>query len=123
MAIIKKDKYLKDIATRIGRGSVYFEEEDRPMLLMGGRQVYVASVGYDFLLGEMAYTVSNDRGDILPSAHGARRLAELDFKTLSKIGETVNEYSALRRERSRNMANIQARVGRLSENRRKGVTL
>lgn len=123
MAIINKNKYLKDIATRIGRGSVFFEVEDRPSLMMGGRQVYVSSVGYDTLLGEMAYTVSNERGDILTSSKGIRPVKELDIKSLVSVSHVVAEYSALRQERTRNLVNMEARMRQVSPKRPvKGVS-
>ena len=121
MAIIKKEKFLKDIAMRIGRGTMHFEAEDRPEVMMGGRQVFVSAVGYDFLLGEMAYSVSNGRGDILPSAHGVRKLGDLDVKTLSAVQSTVNEYARLRQERTRNLVNIESRVRQAAPRQMKGI--
>ena len=113
MAIIRKDKYLKDIANRIGRGSMFFEADDRPALLMGGHQVYVSSVGYDMLSGEMTYAVSNLKGEVLPSARGIRRL-----------GELVSRYSDLRRERTRNLVNVETRMRQITPLKRpvKGVS-
>ena len=115
MAIVKKEKFLKDIAMQLGRRTVHFEEEDRPSLMMGGRRVYVAAVGYDFLLGGMAYSVSNARGDILPSSHGVRQLGELDVKSLLAVKMAVDEYSRLRRERTRNLVNIESRMRQTSK--------
>ena len=122
MAIIRKEKYLKDIAMRVGRGTMHFEDEDRPVVQMGGRQVYVAAVGYDFLLGEMAYSVANERGDILSSARGVRRLGELDIKTLASVGAKVGEYAAMRQERMRNLVNIESRMRQVSRKAAKGVS-
>ena len=124
MAIIKKDKFLKDIATRIGRGQMYFEMEDRPSLMMGGRQVYVSSVGYDNLSGEMAFSVSNSKGEILSSARGIRRLADMDAKSLSTVCDVVNEYASLRAERTRNLVNMETRMRQVTGRRPvKGVTI
>lgn len=123
MAFINKDKYLKDIATRVGRGSMFFEAEDRPSLMMGGRQVYVSSVGFDTLSGEMTYTVSNQRGEILPSAKGIRPVRELDIKSLASVDRMVVQYSDLRRERTRNLVNMEARMRQVSPKRPvKGVS-
>ena len=123
MAIIKKDKYLKDIAQRIGRGSVFFEAEDRPSLMMGGRQVFVSSVGFDLLSGEMTYSVSNSTGEILPSARGVRRLGELDIKSLNEVSRVVATYADLRMERTRNLVNLENRVRQVSPKRGlKGVS-
>lgn len=110
MAIIKKEKYLKDIAMRIGRNSMFFEAEDRPSLMMGGRQVFVSSVGYDLLSGEMTYTVSNKAGSTLLSEKGVRKLAELDIKTLSGLDEVVKRYEELRKSRTRNINNVSSRL-------------
>lgn len=117
MAIIRKEKYMKDIAIRIGRGSMFFEAEDRPSLMMGGRQVFVSSVGFDLLSGEMTYQVSNSKGEILPSAKGVRPLAELDVKSLSGIDKVVGEYADLRRSRTRNLINVESRLRLSSKNR------
>ena len=123
MAIIKKDKYLKDIAQRIGRGSVFFEAEDRPSLMMGGRQVFVSSVGFDLLSGEMTYSVSNSTGEILPSTRGVRRLGELDIKSLNELSRVVAAYADLRMERTRNLVNLENRVRQVSPKRGlKGVS-
>lgn len=124
MAIVKKEKYLKDIAQRIGRGSMFFEAEDRPMFMMGGRQVFVSSVGYDNLSGEMAYIVSNQEGRVLPSAKGVRCLAELDITSLVKVQDVVKTYDGLRKERTRNLVNMETRMRLVSVARRpaKGIS-
>lgn len=124
MAVIRKDKYLKDIATRIGRGSMFFEMEDRPSVMMGGREVFVGSIGYDNLCGEMTYTVSNSRGDVLPTAHGVRRLVELDVRTLSQLSGLVGEYQRLRQSRTQNLVNLETRMRSLEPKRPgRGLTL
>lgn len=123
MAIVKKEKFLKDIAMRLGRGSMHFEEEDRPVVMMGGRQVFVAAVGFDNLLGGMAYSVANANGEILPSAHGVRKLSDLDVKTLAAVGSVVVEYARMRQERSRNVTNIQSRLHETSRRSGKGLSL
>ena len=110
MAIINKDKYLKDIASRVKRGAMYFEAEDRPGLDMGGRQVFVSSVAFDLDRGELTYQVSNVRGDVLPSVHGVRNLRELDIKTLSTISGVVRTYQGMQLSRERNLVNIESRV-------------
>lgn len=123
MAIIKKDKFLKDIATRVGRGSMFFEMEDRPSLMMGGRQVYVSSVGYDNLSGEMAFSVSNSKGEVLSSAKGIRRLADMDAKSLSAVSAVVSEYADLRAQRTRNLVNLETRMQQVAVRRHaKGIT-
>ena len=124
MAIIKKDKYLKDIATRSGRSAMYFEAEDRPSLMMGGRQVYVSSVSFDQLSGEMIYTVSNMKGETLPSARGIRRLGELDVKSLSDVGRVVGRYTEMRQARTRNLVNVETRMRQMAGKRPvKGIVI
>lgn len=119
MAIIKKEKYLKDIASRLGNRALYFEKGDRPTVQMGGRQVYVSSVAYDREMGEMTFTVRNDRDELLQSEHGPRPLSQLDINTLSKVGESVRKYAALRLERERNLINVESRLRAVG----KGVSL
>ena len=85
--------------------------------MMGGRQVFVSSVGFDLLSGEMTYQVSNSKGEILPSAKGVRPLAELDVKSLSGIDKVVGEYADLRRSRTRNLINVESRLRMSSKNR------
>ena len=110
MAIINKDKYLKDIASRVQRGAMYFEAEDRPVLDMGGRRVYVSSVAFDLERGELTYEVSNAKGDVLPSVHGVRSLRALDIKSLSAVGSVVKAYQQMQIDRERNLVNIESRV-------------
>ena len=110
MAIINKDKYLKDIAARIQRGAMYFEAEDRPGLDMGGRKVFVSSVSFDQDRGELAYTVSNSKGEVLPSIHGVRNLRELDIKTLSTVSGVVRRYQDLQLRREQNLTNIESKM-------------
>lgn len=110
MAIINKDKYLMEIASLVRKGSYEFEPGDRPAVRMGGRDVFISSVGFDMERGELTYTVSNEAGEILPSAHGERPLSVLDARTLGTVGGTVRRYAELRRERERNQVNIEARL-------------
>lgn len=110
MAIINKDKYLKDIAASVQRGAMYFEQKDRPGIEMGGRQVFVSSVFLSHDRGELAYTVANSQGDVLPSAHGMRPLRELDVRTLSAVGKVVSNYRRLRLERENSMHRITSQV-------------
>lgn len=117
MAIINKEKYLKDIARMVKRGAMYFEAEDRPQIEMGGRQVYIGSVSFDYDRGEMAYKVYNRVGNEIPSAHGVRPLQELDLRTLSSVKEVVANYHRMALERERNISKIFSQVGSL---RRRG---
>ena len=91
MAIINKDKYLKEIASLVHKGEMVFEAVDRPSLEMGGRQVYVGSVAFDLDLGELTYSVQNRAGDTLASAHGVRRLSGLDGKSLAAVTGIVRK--------------------------------
>lgn len=117
MAIINKDKYLKDIGALVKKGVMYFEADDRPQLEMGGRKVFVSSVSYDMERGDLTYAVSNQKGDILPSAHGVRPLAGLDARTLSAIGKKVHEYAELRSQRERNLINVESRLQTVARRR------
>lgn len=110
MGILNKDKYLRDIASAIGRGAVHFESGDRPSFMMGGRQVYIHSVSFDSLSGEMTYTVCNAAGKILTSDKGVRRLSELGASQLRELSVKVGDYIGLRRERMKNLVNIESRL-------------
>lgn len=110
MAIINKDKYLKDIAGRVQRGAMYFEQGDRPAVEMGGRKVYVSSVFLSHDRGELAYTVANAYGDVLPSVHGMRALRDLDVRTISAVDRVVGRYAAMRLERENNVRRIASQV-------------
>ena len=109
MAIINKDRYLKDIAAAVRRGALYFESQDRPALEMGGRQVFISSVSYDMDSGTLSYAVSNARGDVLPSAHGVRPLSNLDARSLLEVSKTVGRYAALRQRRDENLIQLASR--------------
>lgn len=110
MAIVNKDKYLKDIASCIKRGEMYFEAADRPVVEMGGRKVYVSSVSMDLDLGVLAYQVSNARGEVIPSAHGVRPLSELDGRVLSSVNKVVRQYHGYELQRERNLRQVSSRV-------------
>lgn len=114
MAVINKDKYLKDIAAAVQRGVMYFDEGDRPRMEMGGHVVFISSVSYDMDSGELAYTVSNAKGDILPSSHGVRKASQLDVKMLSVLANTAGQYRALRQRREQNISRVVSRVASLS---------
>lgn len=110
MALINKDRYLKDIASRVQRGAMYFEQGDRVAVEMGGRKVFVNSVFMSHDRGELAYTVANAAGEVLPSAHGMRPLRDLDVRTLSAVTKVVSRYAAMRLERERNISRIASQV-------------
>ena len=116
MAIVKKEKYLKDIAALVHKGVMDFEGDDRPSLEMGGRKVYVSSVGFSYDLGELTYKVSTREGTELASAHGLRPLSGLDQKTLSAVSDAVRRYAVLRRERERNLVNVESRLRAVAKN-------
>lgn len=117
MAIINKEKHLREIASLVQKGTFEFEPEDRPAIRMGGREVFISSVGYDFDAECLTFNVSNAAGDILPSAYSVRPLAALDVKTLSAVGGKVRQYSSLRVERERNQVNIESRLSTMRRNR------
>ena len=121
MAIVRKEKYLKDIASLVKKGALYFEGDDRPVVSMGGRQVFVSSVAYDMESGEMTYRVSDEAGREYASGHGVRPLSNLDIKTLVNVAESARKYAALHRERERNIVNIEARVR--NAGKRSGMSL
>lgn len=110
MAIIDKEKYLKDIASLVRRDAILFEANDRPAILIGGKQAYVGSVFFDMDHGVMAYTLCDAAGRELTSARGMRPLSQLDIKTLSEVDVTVKEYASMRIMRERNLEMIKARV-------------
>ncbi len=117
MAIINKDKYLKDIGSLVQKGVMYFDADDRPRLEMGGRKVFISSVSYDMDRGDLTYTVSNQNGVVLPSAYGVRPLAELDSKTLSSVSEAVHKAAALRVSRENNILNVESRLQMVNRRR------
>lgn len=117
MAIINKDKYLREIASLVQKGAYHFEPADRPSLMMAGRKVFISSVEFDLDSQELNYTVSNEKGDVLLSALGERRLAGLDMKTLAAVGGKVREYAELRSQRERNQVNIESRLATVRRNR------
>lgn len=123
MAIINKDKYLKDIAARVQRGAMDFEEGDRPELDMGGRKVYVKGVHFDLDRGMLAYTVCNSKGDVLPSVHGMRSLSELDIKSLSAVSKEVIKYHDLQLQRERNLNVINNRLRSSAKRPQVGINL
>lgn len=110
MALINKDRYLKDVASRVQRGAMYFEQGDRIAIEMGGRKVFVNSVFMSHDRGELAYTVANAAGEVLPSVHGMRPLRDLDVRTLSAVTKVVNKYAAMRLEREKNISRIASQV-------------
>lgn len=110
MAIIKKDKHLKDIASRVQCGSMYFEAEDRPRFEMGGRSVQLSRVYFDRDNAHLAYELCDANGRLLLSDHGSRPLRELDVKTLSKVADAVRNAHALGLKREKNLVNVRARL-------------
>lgn len=110
MAISVKDKYLRSIAALIKKGSMHFEKEDRPSVMMGGRQVFVESVSYDLAAGALTYDVCNAEGVTLSSQHGIRPLDKLDSLTLKSVEEKVRMYDGFRQQRSANLVNIESRA-------------
>lgn len=108
MAIINKEKYLKDIAASVMRGAMLFEKEDRPALNMNGREVFISGVYYDLDRGELAYSVSDARNRILPSVHGVRMLADLDVFTLADVSDTVSMYHDYSMSRARSLETVRS---------------
>lgn len=123
MAIINKDRYLKDIAAAVRRGVMDFELQDRPVLEMGGYKVFVSSVSYDMDHGELTFSVSNSKGETLASSHGVRPLSKLDAKSLSEVASVVRRYESLRRKRSENLMQIASRSTFLSRKQNNGLSL
>ena len=117
MAIVNKDKYLKDIGALVKKGVMYFEAEDRPQL-----KVFVSSVSFDMDRGDLTYTVTNQKGEILSSAHGVRPLSGLDIQTLASVGKVVRNYAELKSQRERNLVNVESRLQTVAR-RRSGVSL
>lgn len=110
MAIVNKQKYLSGISALVGKGSVHFEEQERPAFEMGGRQVFVTSVSYDYDTCDLTYRVCNSMGMHLPSAHGERPLSQLGVRLLGEIAEKARMKAELRKERSRNLVAVESRA-------------
>lgn len=110
MAVIRKDKYIRSIASRVGKGEVVFESADRPALEMGGKRFYIGSVGFDYDSGSLVYSVSDADGRELSSAHGVRPVSALDVKVLSGLDAVVARYADLAMKRDRNLVNVESRL-------------
>lgn len=123
MAVLNKEKYLKDIASLVRKGAVYFDEADRPEIDMGGRKVFVSGVSYDQDSGEMAFVVSNSSGVELPSAKGPRALSSLDQRTLVAVRDRVREYAGYKRGRGLDLVNIEAARRIASGRKAAGVSI
>lgn len=107
---INKHKYLREIASLVQKGAFHFDSEDRPAVSMGGRQVFIKSVGYDMDGGGVTFTVAGPDGRDIPSAHGMRPVSNLDGATLKVLGATVRRYADLRVQREQNLVNVESRV-------------
>ena len=110
MAITNREKYLKGIASLVHKGALHIEAEDRPVVMMGGRKVYISSVAFDTERDDLTYTVSNAKGEVIPSAHGERLLSGLDIGTLSGVEGAVRRYAAFLRDREHNLINVESRL-------------
>ena len=110
MAVIRKERYLREIASCVRKGSLRFDEVDRPVLQVGGRDCYLSGLSYDVLSGEIVYTLSDKAGNVLPSAHGVRPVEGLPAGVLSDLAVKAGRYSRLRADKERNIANIRSRV-------------
>ena len=110
MAVISKNKYLKDIAAALQRGRMYFEKNDRPSFMMGGFKAFVHDVWFDFDSGEINYNICNSNGEVFASAHGVRCLSELDAPTLAAVSKVVKEYHQMALKRQDSLERISSRV-------------
>lgn len=110
MAIINKQKYLRDIYSLVGKGTVHFEESDRPRFEMGGRTVFVTDVSFDYDLCGMAYNICSETGMYLPTSHGVRPISQLDVNVLKDLSEKGVHLTSLKKERTRNLVAVESRV-------------
>lgn len=110
MAVINKDRYLKDIAAALQRSRMYFDKKDRVSFMMGTTKVYISDLSFDFDNGEINYNVSNERGDIFASAHGVRLLREVDVNTLASLSELVDRYHKLALKRQESLGRISSQL-------------
>ena len=106
MAILQKDRFIRDIAGAVGRGAMHFEKEDSPAVMIGGRQYFISSVFFDSYESKLAYELSDSRGAVIPSAFGLRPLSDLPSNLLKETRDVVQEYAAYRRNRVKNIVNL-----------------
>ena len=106
MAILQKDRFIRDIAGAIGREAMHFEKEDSPAVMIGGRQYFISSVFFDSYESKLAYELSDARGVVIPSAFGLRPLSDLPSNLLKETRDVVQEYAAYRRNRVKNIVNL-----------------
>lgn len=119
MAVINKEKHLREIASLVRKGSFHFEPDDRPAVVMGGREVFVASVAFDPELECLTYTVRDAAGTRLASRLGERRLDALDTGTLAAVCVRAREYAALRSGRENDIVNIRSRLLMVGRDRKR----
>lgn len=110
MAVTNREKYLKGIASRVRKGALHFEGEDRPRVMMGGHEVFISSVSYDTERCDLVYEVSSKAGKPIASQNGERLLSGLPLDTLAAVDAAVTRYASLRRERERNIVNVESRL-------------
>lgn len=110
MAVVNKAKFLMAIARLVAKGSVSFEGKDRPSFEADGKKLFIGGVSFDQEKGELVYSLLDGAGRLLSSRNGNRPLEGLDVRTLSTVSEMVRNYSNLRRQRQRNIVNIESRL-------------
>ena len=110
MAIINKDRYLRDIARHIGKGEMSFEQESRVGIEVGGTKAFVKGVAFDAERGEITYELCDDAGKVYTSSRGPRPLSGLGVRDLSKVSRVVTEAARIRSQRMANIVNIRSRL-------------
>lgn len=123
MPVVNKEKYLREIASLVRKGSLEFAPERRPSLEMGGRTVYVKGVSFDIERGELGYEICSEKGDVLSSVNGFRPLARLDQRSLLSVRDASREAFGARVQRGRNLSNIESRVRAAALRRSGGLNL
>lgn len=111
MAIINKDRYLRDIARHIGKGEMSFDLENRVGIEVGATKAFVKGVAFDAERGELTYELCDAEGKVYTSSRGARPLSGLGVKDLSKVSAVVTEAARIRSQRMANIVNIRSRLG------------
>lgn len=100
MGIVRKEEHLREIAAMIGKGGFEFSTDSRPS--MDGGRAFIGSVSYDPDRGGVNYTLCNEKGDTLVSAHGVRMLEQLPSGFLKEVKSALR--AALDRQQSMHTA-------------------
>lgn len=118
MAILNKDQNLRAIASSVMHDNICFERDMRPAFLMGGKEVYIANVYFNYDSGDICYGLV-DKNDIsLTSSRGERRVAELPGKVLSDLADKCDKYIETMLNTLANDYRLSSRVREAAKNRK-----